>query len=213
MCFPRLRFGLVMSPSRTRFSSGRTELSGPSRLRLLYLSRFSQPAIDRPIYRAIRQRPVEKIVELGIGDCQRTLRMLEIAGIHCPPAEICYAGIDLFETRRPGDGPPLTLKRAFQLLRATGARIRLIPGDPFTALSGAANLLAATDLLVVSAVRTPIRWPRHGTSSRGCSTPSRGCSWSRPARRAAAGCGKRALARSINSSRQPVAAGPRRVRP
>ncbi len=130
-------------------------MSGPSRLRLLYLSRFSQPAIDRPIYRAIRQRPVKKIVELGIGDCQRTLRMLEIAGIHCPPAEICYAGIDLFETRRPGDGPPLTLKRAFQLLRATGARIRLIPGDPFTALSGAANLLAATDLLVVSAGQDP----------------------------------------------------------
>jgi len=130
-------------------------LSGPSRLRLLYLSHFSQPAIDRPVYRAIRQRPVTKIVELGIGDCRRTLRMLEVAGIHRPPAEICYAGIDLFETRKPGDGPQLTLKRAFQLLRVTGARIRLIPGDPFTALSRVANLLGATDLLVISADQDP----------------------------------------------------------
>ena len=77
--------------------------------------------------------------------------MLEIAGIDCPPAEICYTGIDLFETRKPTDGPGLPLKRAFQLLRATGARVRLIPGDPFTALAGAANLLGETDLLVVSA--------------------------------------------------------------
>jgi hypothetical protein len=124
-------------------------------LRLLYLSHFSQPAIDRPIYRAIRQRPVNKIVELGMGDCRRTLRLLEVAGIYRPLAEICYAGIDLFETRKPGDGPGLSLKRAFQLLRVTGARIRLIPGDPFTALSRAANLLGATDLLVVSADHDP----------------------------------------------------------
>lgn len=130
-------------------------MSGPSRLRLLYLSHLSQPAIDRPIYRAIRQRPVQKIVELGMGDCRRTLRMLEVAGIHRPSAGICYAGIDLFEMRNPGGPPGVTLKRAFQLLRATGARIRLIPGDPFTALSRAANLLGATDLLVVSADLDP----------------------------------------------------------
>ena len=81
--------------------------------------------------------------------------MLEIAGIHHAAAEIHYTGIDLFETRKPGDGPGLKLKQAFQLLRPTGARIRLIPGDPLTALSGAANLLAATDLLVVSADHDP----------------------------------------------------------
>jgi len=121
----------------------------------LYLSHLSQPAIDRPIYRAIRQRPVQKIVELGMGDCRRTLRMLEVAGIHRPSAGICYAGIDLFEMRNPGGPPGVTLKRAFQLLRATGARIRLIPGDPLAALSRAANLLGATDLLVVSADHDP----------------------------------------------------------
>jgi hypothetical protein len=81
--------------------------------------------------------------------------MLEVAGIHRPLAEISYAGIDLFETRKPGEGPGLSLKRAFQVLRATGARIRLIPGDPFAALSGAANLLRATDLLVISADHDP----------------------------------------------------------
>jgi hypothetical protein len=81
--------------------------------------------------------------------------MLEVAGIHRPLAEIRYTGIDLFETREPGDESGLTLKRAFQLLRTTGARIRLIPGDPFTALSRAANLLGATDLLVVSADHDP----------------------------------------------------------
>jgi hypothetical protein len=124
-------------------------------LRLLYLSHLSQPAIDRPIYRAIRQQPVEKIVELGMGDCRRALRMLEVAAIHHPAAKIGYAGIDLFETRNPGGQPGVTLKQAFQLLRPMGARIRLIPGDPFSALSQVANLLAATDLLVISADLDP----------------------------------------------------------
>jgi len=48
------------------------------------------------------------------------------------------------------DGPGVTLKMAHRLLHATGARVQLIPGDPFAGLSRTANSLGKVDLLVVS---------------------------------------------------------------
>jgi hypothetical protein len=96
-------------------------------LRLLNLRYFSKPIADRPIYRAICRHRVQKIVELGIGDGRRALRMIQAAqlaskrdcpnfrGQHCAakagengtvpltasrsPA-VQYVGMDLFEGRR-----------------------------------------------------------------------------------------------------------------
>ena len=73
--------------------------------------------------------------------------MIEAASFFTPRQEILYTGVDLFEAR---EGPGLTLKTAHRMLRSTGARIQLLPGDPFTVLSRSANALSGTDLVVIS---------------------------------------------------------------
>ena len=94
-----------------------------SRLRVFYLSYFSNPAGDRLIYRTIRRQKVRTILELGIGFGQRAVRMIEIAGCYHPIREVRFTGVDLFEARSSADGPGVTLKMAHRLLNATGARI------------------------------------------------------------------------------------------
>ncbi len=126
-----------------------------SRLRILYLSHLTTPASDRLIYRAIgRQRP-RRILELGIGIGQRAVRMIEVAAHFTPIREIQFCGMDLFEARSAVDGPGVTLKMAHRLLKRTGARIQLVPGDPYLGLSRNANALGKVDLLVVSARHDP----------------------------------------------------------
>lgn len=117
-------------------------------LRSLYLRYFSQPKSDRALYKLLKKQPVRKFLELGIGVGERTLRVLE----HCPGSdETSYTGIDMFEARQNGDGPGLTLKEAHKLLSATGAKVRLVPGDPMSALSRSANAIGKQDLIVISA--------------------------------------------------------------
>jgi hypothetical protein len=76
--------------------------------------------------------------------------MIEVASSCQPPASVRYTGIDLFEAR-PHDNPGMTIKRAHRILSPLGAKVHLLPGDPFTALSRAANGLTGVDLLVVGA--------------------------------------------------------------
>lgn len=120
-------------------------------LRTAYLSYFSSPASDRLIYQTIRRQKVCSILECGIGIGQRAVRMIEIARLASPDAEIHYAGIDRFEGRTAADGPGMTLKMTHRLLAGTHATVRLIPGDVTTALAQVANALSNTDLVVISA--------------------------------------------------------------
>lgn len=128
-------------------------MSLKSQLQTSYLLHFSKPAKDRAIYQAISRRPIRNIVELGLGRAERTLRMIELAATEVGVEEIHYTGIDPFESRASADGPGLRLKEAYRLLSATGARIRLIPGAPWSILPGVANTLANTDLFILSARR------------------------------------------------------------
>jgi len=127
-------------------------------LRAFYLGYFSQPRGLRPLYRLLRKRakpgrknpggPICKITELGVGPAERTLRMLEL----CPADDRTqYVGIDLFEARQNGDGPGLKLKEAHQRLAGTGVKVKLIPGDPYSALARSANSLGGQDLILIGA--------------------------------------------------------------
>ena len=77
--------------------------------------------------------------------------MIEAAKLVSPSQGIQYAGIDPFDARVAADGPGVSLKLGHRLLRPTGARIHLIPGDPHSALARMANELGKIDLLVISA--------------------------------------------------------------
>ncbi len=118
-------------------------------LKCFCVANFSRPASHRCVYRAIRRGRFASIVELGIGNGSRAFRMIQLA--MAGGENVRYTGIDEFELRGPERGEGLTLKRAYQCLRATGAAIQLVPGDPLSALSRAANSLTGTDLVVVSA--------------------------------------------------------------
>ena len=122
-----------------------------SQLRLTYISYFSKPQSNHPVYQAIRRHRMRKIVELGVGNGRRALRMIEVAKLASPRQDICYVGMDLFEGRTESDGPGLSLKAAYQFLRGVGARVQLVPGNPAESLAHAANSLGKVDLLIVPA--------------------------------------------------------------
>jgi hypothetical protein len=121
-----------------------------NRLKLLYLLHLSRPSADRLVYRSVRRQHARRIVEVGIGTARRALRLIQVAGGDDGAADIQYTGIDLFEDRSEADGEGLSLKEAHRLLKATGARVRLVPGDPETGLSSVANALGKVDLLLLS---------------------------------------------------------------
>jgi hypothetical protein len=125
-----------------------------SLLKRICLTHLSQPAADRPVYRAIYRNQVHSIVELGVGSGRRTQRMIRLANEIAPDEVIRYAGVDLFEARPQGQ-PQLKLKAAYMEFKRLTASVQLAPGDPFSALARIANSLRGTDLLVIAADQDP----------------------------------------------------------
>jgi hypothetical protein len=121
------------------------------RLKYLYLAYLSRPAGDRAVYRAIRRQQPQRILEIGVGDCQRAVRMIQLASQYHADHPVRYTGIDLFEARPSSESPGLSLKDAYRRLKATTAQTQVVPGDPFSALARMANSLSDVDLVVISA--------------------------------------------------------------
>ena len=119
-------------------------------LNFAYLTLLSKPAHERALYKVIRRLAPQSIVEIGVGLGVRAGRMIAVAQRYLPNEGIRYTGIDLFEARTES-GTGLPLKEAHKRLKATGANIRVIPGDPLSALARSANALQSTDLLIVAA--------------------------------------------------------------
>ncbi|MEO8498968.1 MAG: hypothetical protein ABI614_28220 [Planctomycetota bacterium] len=119
-------------------------------LKFAYLTLLSKPSHERSVYQTIRRTKPLSIVEVGVGSGVRAIRMIEVAERYRPGEKIRYTGIDLFEARTQ-IGTGLPLKEAHKRLKATGAIVRVIPGDPLSALARSANGLLSTDLLVISA--------------------------------------------------------------
>lgn len=118
-----------------------------SYLKQLYSCYFAKPATDRALFRTAAQFEFRSIVEVGIVSIERTVRLIEIAHRYCElPLEYC--GIDLFEAQTRASGN-VGLKYAHVELKKTGAKIKLMPGDPYACLSRSANLLSGTDLLII----------------------------------------------------------------
>jgi hypothetical protein len=139
---------------------GRVKLTPTSRWRIFCLSHLSKPASDREIYRAIVQQKSYRILELGIADCKRALRMIDAAARFTTRSDIQYVGMDSFEDRDKTDSPGLPLIAAHRALARSGAKIKLIPGDPLRSLARAANELGQVDLLVISTQAEPDRLNR-----------------------------------------------------
>ena len=119
--------------------------------RYYYLAHLSRPAAHRSIYRLIRRYRLRRLVELGVGVSERSQRMIEVAARGEHASNVFFSGVDLFEARSSKDGPGLPLKQIHRKLAATGAKVRLLPGDPHAALARTVNMLGIADLVVISA--------------------------------------------------------------
>ena len=106
----------------------------------------------RDSLRTIRDLKPRSIVQLGVGDGQQALEILEYAKQQSSPtqnAQLSYCGVDLFEASPP-DHPHLTLREAHKQFSAVADKVRLVPGAPESTLQRCANDLTGTDLLVIS---------------------------------------------------------------
>ena len=63
-------------------------------------------------------------------------------------------GVDLFEAGDKTGTAALSLKQAYRTLRATGARVHLIPSDAIQSLVRSANALPGNELVIVAADQT-----------------------------------------------------------
>lgn len=115
----------------------------------IWLFYFSKPAADRTLYKAISGKVIRSVVEIGIADAARTRRLWDVLAWRRENRPLRYTGIDPFESR-PAGQPALPLKQAYAELRRDGVQVKLVPGDPQTALHRTANSLTGTDLLIIT---------------------------------------------------------------
>lgn len=118
-------------------------------LKYLWLAHFSKPRGERILFRLIKQQPVKSILEIGVADLSRAERLIQFAGNFTPNGELRYTAVDLFEGR-PDPETGISLKEAHARLKQVDAKIKVIPGDPFSALARSANSLAGTDLVLIA---------------------------------------------------------------
>ena len=121
-------------------------MSAASILRFLGFSR-PDSGLDRQLVKAMKVQQVRRIVEIGVHDGERAEQLLEMAKRFHDVESIRYTGIDMFEARGEDATP---LKEVHSRLSATGATIRLVPGDASSALPRCANDLRGTDWVLIS---------------------------------------------------------------
>jgi hypothetical protein len=114
----------------------------------LYLAHFSKPAADRTLYRCVRRQQAARILQIGIATPHRALRLIATAG-RGSAAGVAYVALDQFEAR-PQENPGMALKDAYRVLKPTGARVQLVPGEIGPALARSANALGQMDLVVIT---------------------------------------------------------------
>ena len=100
------------------------------------------------IYKTIKRHNVRSIVEFGVADGQRSEKLIRVAQ-KFTDEPILYTGIDLFESRNE-DQPQVSLIEMHKRLKKTGAKIKLVPGDPESSTARVANSLCGTDLILLT---------------------------------------------------------------
>ena len=121
-----------------------------SAFKVLRMTWLSKPAPDRLIYKLIKRRNINSIVEIGMGDGSRCCNMLALAQKFNGDSKVKYTGVDLFDARGEGQSP-LKLIEMHRKLNAVDAKTQLVPGDLASALPRIANSHVRTDMVIISA--------------------------------------------------------------
>lgn len=128
-------------------------MPAPGWLQTLWMTRFSRPAGERPLWRHVLRKPPGRILEIGLGTLARTERLIRLAAALRPEQPIQFVGIDRFESRTPADPPGVSLKEAHRRLTGLG-RVQLVPGRADAALARVGNHIGVFDLVLVSSDET-----------------------------------------------------------
>jgi hypothetical protein len=120
-----------------------------STFRFFLLTRFSQPAADRDVYKMVRQLKAKSIVELGLGNGNRAETMIRVARKFSVTDTLRYTGIDLFEARENSQ-QKLTLKDMHRRIQTLGVKAQLVPGTAEMTIPRIANSHLRTDLIIIS---------------------------------------------------------------
>jgi hypothetical protein len=107
---------------------------------------LAKPAAERVLFAAIADGAINRIVEIGVGDCSRGRRLIDLSAKYGGET-VSYCGLDLFESA-PHGRATMRLKDAFRKLQMSGAKIKLVPGEPQLTMATCANGLTNTDLIV-----------------------------------------------------------------
>jgi hypothetical protein len=132
-----------------RAANKEVAVAAASWLKYAYLAHFSQPRTQRQLYRLVKVHKICRIVEVGIYSIERTAAMIAVARRFAGGEQVSYTGLDWFDAR-PDDLSRLTLKQAHRELQATGATVRLVPGEPSRSVASIANAHQHTGLLLLS---------------------------------------------------------------
>ena len=150
--FVDISFTRDISVARVAFSDSGADGVNMGRIGIfkkLWLLRSSRSAGERPLVRSILDSQPKKILELGLGELNRTPQLLSLAS-RVADGPIHYVGLDRFEARLPEDPAGVTLKEAHSCLQGFG-RVQLVPGSPDSTLARLCNHLGWFDLILVSA--------------------------------------------------------------
>lgn len=126
-------------------------MAAASWFKYAYLAHFSKPRTQRQLYRLVKAHKICRIVEIGIESLERTAAVIAVAQRFAGSEQVAYTGLDWFDTRSD-ELPQLTLKQAHCELQASGAAVRLVPGDPARSVASIANSHQQTGLLLLSAM-------------------------------------------------------------
>lgn len=107
------------------------------------------PTPEKQLLRLAKQHTIRRIVEVGIDSVDSTAQLLDVLVKQAKDAPIKYTALDLFDAR-PQGAPSTPLVGVYRRFIATGAKVRLTPGDLAPSLCAEANSLADTDLLLLS---------------------------------------------------------------
>ena len=123
-------------------------MSMMQRIKRLYWLHLSKPRESRALYRTAHKLRAKRIVEFGITDPDRSLRLVKLAVEACSPGQqICYTALDLFDARSEKRSP-LTIKQAHRHFASSGAKVQLVPGPLPEGLARRANTLLGSDLII-----------------------------------------------------------------
>ena len=114
----------------------------------LQIRHFSKPATDRPLLIHLLDQPVRSILEICIGNGQRTQPIMDLVQLPADVAQLRYCGVDPFESSSEGR-EHLKLKQAHRLLSERGIKAHLIPGELHSSLVRVTHMVQPSDLVII----------------------------------------------------------------